>query len=192
MPLVLAVTGNIACGKSAAGEIFHKLGIPVIDSDEIVHQLYASNKEVQEKLIAEFASLDRKEIGKVVFNDASKRKLLEQIIHPAVDSEFREWVTKNSSAKLLVNLVPLVFEARLESRYDKILVISCPEEIQLKRLLARRPDLDQEDARKIINSQMPQKDKISAADFHIKNDGDIPQLEQQIKLLLKELVPLCS
>lgn len=188
MSIILAVTGNIACGKSEAGKIFTKLGIPVIDSDDIVHQLYAQDLKIQAELMQEFGSLDRTVISKIVFADPEKRKKLESIIHPAVNREFLSWVNQNQDAPLLVNLVPLVFEAKLEKRYHQILVISCPENLQLSRLKKRRPDLDDSSAREIINSQMSQADKIKRADHHIINKADIAELERHIKALVQNLL----
>ncbi len=189
MPLVLGVTGNIACGKSLVGKYLSELGVPVLDSDEVVHQLYASDLNVQQKLLAEFGTCSRDEIAKQVFlaGAEAKRKKLEEIIHPPVAKIFENWVIEHSKAPVIANLVPLLYEAKLEGRYDKILVIATSPELQLARLSARQPELSQEALEQRIKSQMPQYEKASRADYLIDNSGSEADLRLQIKDLIEKL-----
>jgi dephospho-CoA kinase len=188
---VLALTGNIACGKSLAGEIFKKRGIPVIDSDDIVHELYASDQKVQSAVLREFGTLERKQIAQLIFGDSNehkaKRKILESIIHPAVDKYLRRWVKDNNKHPILIHLIPLVFEAGLEERYNAILLIGADEGIQRERLRKRNPDLSEEDITKRLKSQMPQAEKIKKADYVIFNNYSKEDLEEQIIKLLQEI-----
>jgi dephospho-CoA kinase len=190
---VLALTGNIACGKSLAGEIFRKHGVPVIDSDDIVHELYANDQKVQEALIKEFGTLDKKKIAQQIFGDSkennTKRKRLEEIIHPAVDKHLRNWIKANNKHPILVNLIPLVFEAGLEERYNAILVVSTDEAIQRERLSLRNPDLSEEEIIKRLKSQMPQTEKVKRANYVILNNAGKEELEEQIIKLLQEIPP---
>ncbi|MCE2928383.1 MAG: dephospho-CoA kinase [Candidatus Caenarcaniphilales bacterium] len=192
MTLVIGLTGNIACGKSSAGKILGEMNIPILDSDAVVHQLYASNKQVQAKILEHFATLDRKKISQEIFGESvnakEKRKILESIIHPAVDREFRNWIRENQQSPIIVNLVPLLFEANLQSRYDFIVVIKTKEELQRKRLKERNPDLSDEEIDNRIKSQMSQEKKAGMADFIIENNGPIDDLEIQIEELLDRLV----
>ncbi len=191
MPKVIGLTGNIACGKSAVGKILEAHGIPVLDSDLVVHDLYAHDSKVQAAIEAAFGTLDRSEIAKQVFGDnkeaKAKRKLLEEIIHPAVDTKLREWIKTHNSSPLLFNLVPLIFEAGLESRYDYIVTIICPEKDQLARLKKRHPHLSEEDIFKRIHSQMPQDEKAVKSNYVLDNSSDLAYLESQVEELLKEL-----
>lgn len=191
MALLVGLTGNIACGKSSLGIILEKLGIPVLDSDLVVHELYKSDKEVQKKLLENFGSLDRKKIGKEIFGDSreakAKRKILEDIIHPAVDREFRSWVKKHKNEILLVNLVPLLFEAGLEHRYDLTICLTCKEENQIQRLKNRDKALNEKEIKQRIQSQMPQKIKAQKANYLISNDGTLEELEEKVKKLLQKL-----
>lgn len=177
MALVVGLTGNIACGKSAIGKFLLDKNIPVIDSDKIVHKLYQEDKEMQDEILAIFGSLDRKEIGKQVFSKPELRKKIEAIIHPRVDREFQNWVKGNADAPLIVNLVPLLFEVGLETRYDKIVTVTCSRDIQVKRLKARNAHMSDEEINARIDSQMDQAQKAAKSDFVIENNGSLADLE---------------
>lgn len=191
MPIVVGLTGNIACGKSLVGEILKERGIPVLDSDELVYEVYRDDEKAKEQIRQDFGTLDRKEIAKQIFGDSKeakeKRKRLEEIIHPIVDGKFREWVRANNGKKILVNLVPLVFEVGLESRYNYIVTVTSTEELQKKRLRLRDPSFTEEDIDKRIKSQMPQNLKVERSDFIIKNTASIEDLYEQIDEILEQI-----
>ncbi len=190
MSIVIGLTGNIACGKSLAGEIFKKHGIPVIDSDDIVHDIYANDERVKNAIIEEFGSLDKKEIAQQVFGDSeekkAKRKILESIVHPAVDRRLRDWIKENNSHKVLVHLVPLIFEAKLEDRYNFIVTVATDEGLQKERLRSRNPEMSDDEIEKRIKSQMPQAQKIKKSDAVLYNNSSPEALEEQITQLLSQ------
>jgi len=189
MVLVLGVTGNIACGKSLAGKYLAEFGVPVLDSDEVVHQLYANDEDLQDKLKAEFGSIDRQTIARQVFGPENKAKLraLEALIHPAVGRVFEDWVNANKKAGLIANLVPQLYEAGLEARYDKVLVITTSPEQQLARLKARQPELTETALKQRLEAQMPQSEKAVRADYLIDNSGSEADLRLKIKDLVEKL-----
>lgn len=191
MHVVIGLTGNIACGKSAIGELLRERGIEVIDSDDLVHEIYENDHKVREAIQREFGTLDRKEIAKQIFGDSKeakeRRKILEEIVHPAVDQRLREWVRNNKDKEILVNLVPLVFEAELESRYNYIITVVASEELQIERLKKRNPGLSDEEIIKRIRSQMPQSLKAEKSDFVIENSGSLEDLEEQVDDILSEI-----
>lgn len=191
MPKVIGLTGNIACGKSAVGKILESHGIPVLDSDTVVHELYAQDPKVRAAVLETFGTLDRSGIAKLVFGETkeakAKRKILEAIIHPAVDNKLRQWIRENNQHPLLFNLVPLIFEAGLESRYDYIVTVLCPEQQQLVRLRNRQPSLSEEERQKRIRSQMPQKEKAQKSNYVLDNSSDLANLESQVEDLLQIL-----
>ncbi len=189
MPLILGITGNIACGKSLAGQYLREEGVPVLDSDEVVHELYAHDLSLQEKLQAQFGTSDRQLIATMVFGEENKTKLktLEALIHPAVGRHFEKWLVDHQADKIVANLVPQLYEAGLEGRYDKILVITTSPELQLSRLASRYPELNQEALKKRIAAQMPQEDKAKRADYLIENTGSESNLRLQIKVFLEKL-----
>ena len=189
MPIILGVTGNIACGKSLAGKYLSELGVPVLDSDEVVHKLYANDKDLQEKLKTEFGTSDRQIIATMVFGAENKDKLkvLEALIHPAVGKHFEEWLAAHQKDKIVANLVPQLYEAGLEGRYDKILVITTKPELQLSRLASRYRELDQETLKKRIAAQMLQEEKAVRADYLIDNSSSEADLRLKIKDLWQKL-----
>lgn len=191
MPIVIGLTGNIACGKSLVGELLKERDILVLDSDEVVHDIYENDEVVKTKIQKEFGTLDRKLIAAQVFGDTKeakeKRILLEEIIHPVVDKRFRDWVRAHNDQKILVNLVPLVFEAKLESRYNLIITVVATPELQFQRLKKRNPELTDDEIQKRIISQTPQSYKTQRSDFVIENSGSIDDLEEQIDEILRKI-----
>ena len=193
-PLILGLTGGIACGKSLAGRYFQDEGIPVLDSDSVVQELY-KDPDIQNKLIQEFGTYDKSKLATLIFGDepvtCARRQKLEKILHPEVAKRFEAWLSDNSQAPLVVNLVPLLDEAKLESRYDKIVVISCKPELQLKRMGFRNPELSSLELEKRIKSQLSQEIKAQKADFVIDNSGSPEELRVKIKDFLINLF-LCK
>ena len=188
MPLVVGLTGNIACGKSTVGDILRQKSIPVLDSDEVVHDLYENDREIQEKILKDFGTLDRKEIGKKVFGTSPEnlayKKKLESILHPAVQKKFEQWVKANTQAPIVVNLVPLLFEANLEHRYDYIVCIITDEKNQIARLKKRDPNMPEAQILARIRSQMPQDAKAKLSDHVISNNSTLEALEKEVNKIL--------
>lgn len=192
MPILIAITGNIACGKSLVGSLISDKGYPVIDSDHVVHELYKSDKDMQKEILEHFGTLDRKAIGKVAFTDLSKRKLLESIIHPRIETKLVNWVKENSDHKLLFNLIPLVFEAKLQDRYEKIICVTANKNTQVERLMSRNPELSEEEIIKRIDSQLSQEEKASRSDFVIDNSSSIQETMAQVDSTLSQLLILAK
>lgn len=190
MPKIIGLTGNIACGKSSLARILIERGIPVLDSDDVVQELY-QDKQVQSEILEVFASLDKQKISKMIFGDddlaKSRRKELEAILHPRIKHKFNEWLQQNQSAELVVNVLPLLFEAGLENRYDYIVTVFCDDEVQLSRLQARNPDLSGPEIEKRIKSQMPQAEKIKRADYLIENNLGLEELKQGLNRVLEQI-----
>lgn len=189
MPLVVGLTGNIACGKSTVGELLRKKSIPVLDSDTVVHELYDNDSDIQEQILKEFGTLDRKQISKKVFGASPEnlvyKKKLEAILHPAVQKKFEQWVQANYKAPLIVNLVPLLFEANLEHRYDYIVCIITDEENQIQRLKKRDPNMPEAQIIARIRSQMPQVKKAELSDLVISNNSSLEALELEVDKFLQ-------
>jgi len=189
MPLVVGLTGNIACGKSTVGELLRKKSIPVLDSDTVVHELYDNDSDIQEQILKEFGTLDRKQISKKVFGASPEnlvyKKKLEAILHPAVQKKFEQWMQANFKAPLIVNLVPLLFEANLEHRYDYIVCIITDEENQIQRLKKRDPNMPEAQIIARIRSQMPQVKKAELSDLVISNNSSLEALELEVDKFLQ-------
>ena len=191
-PHLIGLTGNIGSGKSTAARFFEEEGIPSISSDAIVHELYNSNKNLQEFLFNEFGSLNRKVIGEQIFGEKEeqkiKRRLLEEKVHPLVEEKLKEWVKENANSPILVNDVPLLFEAHLEKRFNSIVFIQVDKSVQIKRLKKRNPEMSEEDILNRINSQMSQEEKISKSDIVISNNSSLQEFRAKILNVIQNLV----
>ncbi|NBV99163.1 MAG: dephospho-CoA kinase [Proteobacteria bacterium] len=191
-PYLIGLTGNIGSGKSTAARFFEEEGIPSISSDAIVHKLYNSDKDLQEFLIKEYGSLDRKVIAGQIFGEKEeqrvKRKLLEEKVHPLVEKKLKEWVIENANSPILVNDVPLLFEAHLEKRFDSIVFIQVDKAVQIERLKKRNPEMSEDDILNRINSQMSQEEKISKSDIVISNNSSLQEFKDKILKVIQNLV----
>jgi len=167
--VVLGITGGIACGKSLVMEHFRRLGAYCIDCDAIVDALY-KRKDIQERLIKEFGTANKKELSRLVFKDLALRKKLEAIIQPEVIKELkRELAKAKKQSRLIAVEVPLLFELSLENLFDAIVVVKASRELQIRRLM--ESGLTEQEALERINAQMPLEEKVKKADFVIDNSS---------------------
>lgn len=187
MPVIVGITGNIGCGKSLVGTLLADHGIPVIDSDHISHELYKNHELVQKEVIKNFGTLDRKKLGKIIFSDPKKRKLLESIIHPRIAERLGEWVRENEDKEIVANLVPLLFEAKLEDRFDVVVTVLTEEKTQIERIQSRNPDWSMDEIMKRIGSQIPQEEKKARSQFVIDNSGAMDETMKQVAKLVEDL-----
>ena len=163
--LKIGITGNIASGKSTVENIIKEFGYDVFDADEMTHRILDAAKSDIVKIFSEEdvitnGQIDRKKIATIVFSGNNKLKMLESIIHPKVKQEILNIFNSGQNKKAVFVSVPLMFEAGFEDIFDKIIFVSAPESLRLKRLMLRN-DLTEEDALKRIKSQLPEANKIS-------------------------------
>ncbi len=195
---VIGLTGGIASGKSTVLKEFKKLGAKVIDSDKIAHRIIQKDKKVYREIIKYFGrrilkkdgKIDRKKLGKIVFEDKNKLKLLEKITHPAIISEIKKTLTRLLTyplTRLIVLDAPLLFEKSLSKMVDETVVVWVPEEIQIQRLISR-DKLGYESAKKRIKLQMPLDKKKKLADYCIDGSKSLKKIKQQIKKFWKKLL----
>lgn len=193
MMIVLGLTGSIGMGKSTAGKMFADRGIPVISADEIVHDLYAGRGAAL--IEAAFAGtvvdgvVDRDRLSKAVVNDEKAFKRLESIIHPLVTQERRAFVENQRLARqrLVVLDIPLLFESKGQGSVDKIVVVSCDEDQQKKRVL-KRPGMTEEKFNAILARQMPDAQKRDLADFVVDTSGTFEHTRRQIDKIIDQLL----
>lgn len=196
MTLVLGLTGGIATGKSTADKFFEEKNIPIVDCDEIAHNIMNVNKPAWkdikevfgEKYLNEDQTINRKKLGKLVFNDPTKMKILNEITHPRIFQEMESQIAqyKSEGYSLIIVDAPVLFESHSEKYYDKTLVISLPQYLQIKRLMARN-NLTKEEALSRINSQMSLKEKEARATYVIENTGSVEDLYKKLNELLTKI-----
>ncbi len=191
----LAITGNIASGKSLIESFFQEEGIISIDTDTIVHSILSKDKVIIEKISNLFdikvkdskGRIDRKKVGKIVFNDKNKLSELEKILHPEVYKAMEEFFEKNKNEKIVAVSVPQLYETGWEKFFDYILLVIADDDIRLQRLIQRN-NLSEKDARKRLLMQITQEEKIKKADFVIDNSKDVDNTKIQFKKILEKLL----
>lgn len=191
--MIIGLTGSIASGKSTVANMLSEMGFPIIDADlvarVVVEKGTAALETIKEvfgtEVIHEDGTLNREELGALIFSDPSKRKQLNDIMHPAIREEMlvqRQQLVQQGHPVIIMD-IPLLFESRLQSFVDKILVVTVTELKQLERLIARN-GFTHEEAKLRIQSQLPLSVKEEGADAVIYNNGTIEETKQQLIKIL--------
>lgn len=190
-PFILGITGGIASGKTTVTSYLKSKNIFVIDSDQIVHDLYEFDKSMREE-IENLLHIDlnmqdyKKEIARIIFNNDSLRLNLNQIIHPRVYQMIERLIALNSHERLIVLDIPLLFETRMQNLCDWISVVYVSKQIQIKRLMLRN-QMKEHDARLRIDSQMPLDEKRKLAHYVLDNQKDLKHLYDQVDHMLERI-----
>jgi dephospho-CoA kinase len=195
--ILVGLTGGVATGKSTVANMFKQCGAPVIDADLLARQVVEPGKPAWRAIVKLFGktilnpdrSLDRQALGSIVFRNPKKRRQLECIIHPRVAREQRRFVRRVAKLKphaVVIYEVPLLFEAGVDKRVDKIIVVTADRETQIARL-KKRNGLSRAEALRRISSQMPLAKKIQQADHVLNGTLPRPSLCRQIAQLFKNL-----
>ncbi len=200
MAILVGVTGGMGSGKSTVSEIISRLGGHIIDADQICRRLVEPGKdawkEVVEALGPEIVlpdqTLDRKRIAQIIFNDSGKKDLLEKILHPKVfeeeQEEFGSLSKKNPSSVVILDAA-LLIESGNYRKVDKVVVVACPEEQQIMRIV-QQGRFTEEDARLRIRHQMSLEEKKVLADYILENDSSLESLERRVEELFENLKAL--
>lgn len=193
--LKVGLTGSIGCGKSSLSNILKKYDIPIIDADIKGREIY-ENKELLRNIEKNFGSsvinkdgtLNRKNLGKIVFNDDYKLEKLNSLTHPVIQNMIKDDLNKYEKfgKKIAVVDAALLIEAGFMNMLDTLVVVTCSEEVQLQRVVLR-DNCSEEDAMGRIKSQMPQDEKVKYAEFVVDNSGTIEHLEKEAEKLIKSL-----
>lgn len=187
----IAITGNIGSGKSWVCELFKQhLNIPVYNSDEAAKRMYFL-PEVRQQLMQRFGDsfylsdteLNRKLIAELIFSDENAQRDLEGILYPALFVDFEQWITKQDAPYVLFESA-LVFEKRLEKRFDAVVMVSASEATRLRRVMERE-HCDEDAVRARMAKQWPEEGKRLLADYviwHENDDEDDALLEQIMEM----------
>jgi len=186
--LKIGLTGGVASGKTTVSDFFKGLGISVIDADVISHEVTQPDGSAFEEIISSFGSnildenglIDRKKMRAIIFDDASKKEMLERIIHPKVREEMFDSVSKSNDHYLIVS-VPLLVETGVNQMMDRTLVVDCSEETQIERLI-HRDKITLDEAKSILRNQTSRSNRLKAADDLIVNEKNVTlnELEKEV------------
>lgn len=205
--ITVAITGSIGSGKSSAASIISSEGYKVISADTIAHEVL-DYPEIMNRLIELFGrdiltgdtdkkgqtgKIDRNALGKIVFSDKAKLKLLNDTVHPYIMAamakmiaDFKNSTDTNDSKQFLFFEVPLLFETGIDDMFDLTVNIAAPIKMRISRVQAAT-GLTKEDILKRVNAQLPEELKEAKADITIRNDESLKSLSEKIKSLINNL-----
>ena len=188
-PYRVGLTGGIASGKSTAAKFFGALGVPILDSDQIARDVVEPGQPPLERLIERFGRkiltpdghLDRPALRDIVFSDPKARADLEALTHPAIGAAM-EARSAAAGGPYQILVIPLLVEKNLASHVDRVLVVDCDEELQIRRLRDRDGSTP-EQVQAILKAQAPRAARLKAADDVIHNDTDRSAVRDQVAAL---------
>ena len=184
--MIIGITGSFGSGKTTVANLFAKHGFKVINVDKLYHGIYKKNKSLKNKIKKEFGTLDKNKIKKIVFSDYVQLKKLNKITHPIIIKEIKKMINNKKS---IVIDIPLLFEAKIQNLFDKIIVVKCDKQTQIKRILKKKKHTKTE-INNIIKSQIPLNKKIKHADFVVDNDKTIKKTQGQVKKIVDAISSL--
>ena len=196
---IVGLTGGIGSGKSEVARMFSALGVPVVDTDAISHQLTAASSPLLQEIAAELGpdslnpdgTLNRARVRERVFSDAAAKHQLESILHPAIRREVDAQLCRRPDAPYQIVVVPLLFEADgYAKRVHRTLLVDCPEDTQIARTM-QRSQLSEDAVRAIMAAQMPRTQKLALADDVILNDGSIQELLEKVREKHEKYIEAC-
>jgi len=185
-PLRIGLTGGIASGKSVVADMFAELGVPVIDTDLIAREVVQPGQPALDEIRERFGetvidaggNLDRAALRKRIFSDDDARLDLEAILHPRIGAETRRQADAADGDYQLI-VVPLLVGSPLLQFVDRILVVDCQEDTQIRRLLERDTET-LEQARRILAAQSSREQRLAIADDAINNDHSLAHVRNQV------------
>jgi dephospho-CoA kinase len=187
----VGLSGGIGCGKSTVLEFFREAGWQTVDLDAVVRELLATNTEVQAQLRSRFGeavfaegAVDHAAVAKRVFGQEGDLKWLEELLHPLVRKSWLASIDQAPAENWVVE-IPLLFEKRLETRFDLTVCVVCSIDIAADRMVARAYTQEQIEQRR--KQQMPLEEKMELADFLISNAGSLEFLKQQTTRLIEQI-----
>lgn len=197
-PLRIGLTGGIACGKSQVLSRLTKAGFHTLDLDRVAHEVMAPLGAAHEEVVAAFGpgildpegAIDRQALGAVVFRDEGARQRLNRIVHPRVWDEEAKFVARwsDEAGSVVVTDAALLVESGLHLRFDRLVVVHCPPEVQIRRLMAR--GLDEDAARARLGAQMPTFEKRRYGHFEVITTGALEQTWAATDALAREIQAL--
>lgn len=195
--LIVGLTGGVASGKSVVSRILKEEGAYLIDADQIARELVQPRTSAWEELVKVFGkeilqkngSIHRKKLAIKVFSDPKQRDLLNRTLHPRIKEEMGrrlKAIGQKDPEAIVVIDAPLLIETGYHREMQKVIVVISTEAQQIARL-REREGMDQEEARRIMASQMATEEKVKVADFVIRNEGSLEETERRAREVFQEL-----
>ena len=191
----IALTGGIATGKSYVANKIKEAGVPIVDADVLAREvvapgtpgLAAVRRRFGPDAVRRDGTMDRVRIAQIVFKDKRARLDLEAIVHPAVQKAIDEFfATLPKRTPFAVADIPLLFETGRDNQFNAVVVVACPRELQLRRLMERNK-LSKDDAERRLNAQLPIDQKVKKATHVIRTEGTFEDTDRQVADLIKTL-----
>jgi len=199
--LKVGLTGGIGSGKTAVSSLFHNLGIPIIDTDIIAHDLVNNDLPILKKIVAAFGpdildeagKIDRKKLAHIIFNNAENKRRLETILHPEIRNEVNRQIlsfnTSDSPPPYVIIVIPLLIETDFDNLVDRILVVISDESVRIERI-KQRDNRSLDEIQAIIASQVSDDKRLRAADDILENNKDFSTLASGVQHLHKKCTGL--
>jgi dephospho-CoA kinase len=195
--LIVGLTGGVASGKTVISQILREEGAYLIDADQIARDLVRPHTSTWNELrrvfgdgiLDEDGSIHRKKLAAKVFSNPEQRNLLNQILHPRIKEEMdrrAKEIAQNDPAAIVVIDAALLVELGDYREMDRLIVVASTETQQIERL-RNRNGMEEEEAQKVIASQMPLEEKLKVADFIIRNEGSLEETKKRVKEVFQEL-----
>ncbi len=196
--LIVTLTGGIASGKSVVADVLKELGCYINQADKIAHQLMEPGQFAWEKIVSHFGkdilnknnTINRSKLGTVVFSEEKERLFLNRIIHPLVFKRQKNIIQdlqEKGQYKIFISEAALTIEANLANFFDKIIVVYCKQEIQLKRLI-KRDEISKTEAIKKMKSQLTPEKKLKNADYIVDTSDIIESTVEQTERIYRNLI----
>lgn len=196
--LTIALTGGIGSGKSTVANLFASKGVSIIDSDLIARKVIEPGMPAWQRLVTEFGKelllpdqhIDREKLAEQVFNDPTKKKKLEDLLHPEIYTEISHRIGQLNCPYCII-VIPLLIETGAIDKFDRVLVVDVPETLQMSRTL-QRDNRTEAMVEKIIASQASREQRLAQADDVICNDVTIDELEINVEQLHRQYLELAG
>ena len=202
--MIVGLTGGIVGGKSTVASMFKDLGAKIIDADRLGHGVILPYKPAWKKIIKLFGedilkndlTINREKLGKIVFANQALLKKLNEITHPEIIKLIKKEINlardkTHNQEKILIIDAALIYETKIDTLMDKIIVVYIEEDEQIKRLI-KRNNLSKDEALQRVKSQIPMKEKIKMADYVIDNNSSLDKTKKQVAKIWRELMSLAN